>query len=1100
MTAAGILYILDSAGFNVMRFFLSILWQSSIIIAVTLILSWILRKERSSLRHAILISVIIVVPLIPLLTVIVSSMGTPQTPIPVMPKYDHDAHDTLLNTDDQNDRNELNISNNQEYSQPPLNFREGDGPPQLFTIPQQEPNEIRKPINIFDYPWVLALVLYTAGAIFFMMMLLLGRMKIKHWLMESTVITDSTILDVFRMAAEKLGLKRDFVVVRNDLIDTPLTTGTFHPVVMLSKEFSSQIDNSEIYKIALHELAHIKRKDTLSLNLVLIVRAIFFFHPLIWFASRYVSLLAENSCDYVVIESNKEPLHYAKMLAGIAENLSGLSLKNDLAIGMFCSKSAFLRRVETILSNQSGPIRKVSRAALATIVASVVMTIVLALHVPLEEMREMVTVSGMVVHDGRAVPGTNIYYSRLNVYSFRQNIVEHGSTTRKDGSFEFKIHASELPVHIVAFNLDYAINWIPLTDENNLNGIRLELGLSDMLSGYVRTDEDIPIEGAEISVSGIVRDNDFNGRISNSKLVGVMSTTDANGFFSLNNLPKNSRVSLQLLAKGYEKGATSENSNVLRDIEISVRPEGRIAGRVIYDKTGKPASGLMVRYKNKITLSRCEGVVTTDKRGRFTLSNLMPGTYFVHVLADNNVKEWTSKYVDNISVISGETKDDIELRLIKGGIITGKVIGEDTGRPIPGQTVHAFGPDRMLNTPFGSDVTDKNGEYQIRMFPGKTEVKVFPSTEYNNQIPKTTVDVVEGGRVTHVDFTYKRGISIKGNIVVPDGHPLGGVTISNAGFLGNMDWKGTVHTKHDGTFTLNGVIPGEEIELKAIIEEEKLRGFVQQKMYPGDEIEIRLEKYDTAIIEGKVINEMGNQVQGITMELLSQFHYGGGAVGINSATTDSLGFYRMDDLIIGDKYTLLTYTPGYTQVQIKMNDLNPGLNTIADMIVRRADRWIEGVVRDSDSEPLSGARVAINGPPSGYKMDVTDETGYYRLENLANVIENSVHVSHKDYGSYRFRSVKTNKESDFTLIVPKYHLSGSVVDSDGNPVPELTIRIEPSSDESGKSYMGVQTDMNGKFRFDDLLDPEINLRLSNGKEYLKVVDVETNRDNVKFVF
>ncbi|MFC1490745.1 hypothetical protein ACFL6K_06010 [Candidatus Latescibacterota bacterium] len=69
-----------------------------------------------------------------------------------------------------------------------------------------------------------------------------------------------------------------------------------------------------------------------------------------------------------------------------------------------------------------------------------------------------------------------------------------------------------------------------------------------------------------------------------------------------------------------------------------------------------------------------------------------------------------------------------------------------------------------------------------------------------------------------------------------------------------------------------------------------------------------------------------------------------------------------------------------------------------------------------------------------------------------------------------------------------------------NPDPEVTIRIEPSRHETGKSYLSIQTHHNGKFSFDDLLDPEMNLRLCNGKAYLKVENVETNRDIVELVF
>ena len=78
---------LDRIGFQSMRVLLSVLWQSSILLIATVILSHLLRRRRASARCAIWATVILAAPLLPLLNWAVLTSGLPQAPIPVVTTY-----------------------------------------------------------------------------------------------------------------------------------------------------------------------------------------------------------------------------------------------------------------------------------------------------------------------------------------------------------------------------------------------------------------------------------------------------------------------------------------------------------------------------------------------------------------------------------------------------------------------------------------------------------------------------------------------------------------------------------------------------------------------------------------------------------------------------------------------------------------------------------------------------------------------------------------------------------------------------------------------------------------------------------------------------
>ena len=78
---------LDSIGYYILYFHLSLLWQSSIVMIVVLSLSYFLRRKRSFVRHLIWVLSLLVIPLIPLITWIIYYSGTPKIPIQVIPPY-----------------------------------------------------------------------------------------------------------------------------------------------------------------------------------------------------------------------------------------------------------------------------------------------------------------------------------------------------------------------------------------------------------------------------------------------------------------------------------------------------------------------------------------------------------------------------------------------------------------------------------------------------------------------------------------------------------------------------------------------------------------------------------------------------------------------------------------------------------------------------------------------------------------------------------------------------------------------------------------------------------------------------------------------------
>lgn len=93
----------------------------------------------------------------------------------------------------------------------------------------------------------------------------------------------------------------------------PLVWGAMPAKLMLPASLS-EMNHEDREAVISHELAHILRGDEWTRRFLLILRAIFWFHPMVNYACGRVQLSAEQACDDHVLRSGYRPSHYSRLL------------------------------------------------------------------------------------------------------------------------------------------------------------------------------------------------------------------------------------------------------------------------------------------------------------------------------------------------------------------------------------------------------------------------------------------------------------------------------------------------------------------------------------------------------------------------------------------------------------------------------------------------------------------------------------------------------------------------------------------------------------------------------------------------------------------
>ena len=74
--------------------------------------------------------------------------------------------------------------------------------------------------------------------------------------------------------------------------------------------------------------------------------------------------------------------------------------------------------------------------------------------------------------------------------------------------------------------------------------------------------------------------------------------------------------------------------------------------------------------------------VATNERGEYRMEQVEAGKYIMR-LAESQEIGWTAAFRKEVVVVEGKTTADQDFVLIKGTVVSGRLIEEDTGRGVP---------------------------------------------------------------------------------------------------------------------------------------------------------------------------------------------------------------------------------------------------------------------------------------------------------------------------------------------------------------------------------------------------------------------------------
>jgi bla regulator protein blaR1 len=150
--------------------------------------------------------------------------------------------------------------------------------------------------------------------------------RLSNALRNSVPLLEGPEVEALRRQERVAGIRQRVEMLLSCATLEPGIFGMTRPVLMWPEGISQHLEAPHLEAIVAHELWHVRRRDNFAAVLHMIVEAIFWFHPLVWWLGARLVEERERACDEEVVGLGGERRIYAESILKVCEFCVGSPL------------------------------------------------------------------------------------------------------------------------------------------------------------------------------------------------------------------------------------------------------------------------------------------------------------------------------------------------------------------------------------------------------------------------------------------------------------------------------------------------------------------------------------------------------------------------------------------------------------------------------------------------------------------------------------------------------------------------------------------------------------------------------------------------------
>lgn len=199
----------------------------------------------------------------------------------------------------------------------------------------------------------------------------------------------------------------------------------------------------------------------------------------------------------------------------------------------------------------------------------------------------------------------------------------------------------------------------------------------------------------------------------------------------------------------------------------SLAQSSRMEGRVV-TVDGKPVPKATVRLNGRASGPNTQPLIyveVTSSDGRFTVENIVPGTYSINAQRTGYTNPTAlALRPAPITIASGETRSNVEIKLVQLAVVSGLVMDTE-GDPVQGATVRLLRPmysqGRLMFQPATTATADDRGQFRM---PNVVEGRYYLAASGGTPVYGGGVNEIRGRSALETNQTtyYPNSSTIEG--------------------------------------------------------------------------------------------------------------------------------------------------------------------------------------------------------------------------------------------------------------------------------------------------------------------------------------------------
>jgi len=506
------------------------------------------------------------------------------------------------------------------------------------------------------------------------------------------------------------------------------------------------------------------------------------------------------------------------------------------------------------------------------------------------------------------------------------------------------------------------------------NGVTLTIPRGVALTGRVTDNNGKPLSGVTVAAVSAESGGAGGGpgmQIRRMVLASLRGTnndedfvqTGSDGTFTIR--LKEGMYDVGFKREGYAPASvrSQQVNSATKPIDVKMGPGVEIAG--VVKRSGAPVGDVMVVAMG----GDSQSFATTGPDGRFTVPDLLPGSYMVMLNKQDD-------FIQQMRTVNAPATD-VTIDLPPGGRVTGHVVDKTTHQPITsfeaGVTMSRSGGGMVINTPpMMKNFTSDDGSFALDNVPTGTMQIVANAPGYTNgRVPSVVVE--EGKTTENIEVPLDAGVKLSGHVTGPDGAPLSGVFVRpDNGPMRGMSFGGesTTTTDANGDYTIDSLESGEKTFSFS------KSGFLNESrttQLNSKETRLDVQLSSGIRINGVVVTDAGAPVADASVRASSAATNGFG----RSTRTDANGAFLFEGVSPGH-YSFTASKEGYADAISQDVNITDGGAPVR--LSLRTGGIVTGHILGVNPSDFGNVSVIIRSSTGGASQVPVDQGGNFRAE------------------------------------------------------------------------------------------------------------------------